>query len=185
MPRFVIDGPGEKSRVFELCGNRPVSIGRAKSSNIVLEHESISRLHAIVRVAEEGRWQIVDRDSVNGIKLNGTLVKEATLRPNDELVVGEYRLRFEEPQVHGILAHDTVRLPQRFVRELTGSPYSGSLLPVTTGGSDADPGVNASRKSAPANSLSRARKRAAYSAASSEPGSCRSQHGGGHRSTRS
>jgi adenylate cyclase len=141
MPRFVIDGPGENSRVFELCGNRPISIGRAKSSSIVLEHESISRLHAIVRVAEDGRWQIVDRDSVNGVKLNGTLVKEAMLGPNDALGIGEYRMRFEEPQVQGILSHDTVRLPQRFVRELAGSAYSGSFLPVMAVGSDVEPAV--------------------------------------------
>jgi adenylate cyclase len=140
MPRFVIDGPGENSRVFELSGNRPVSIGRAKSSNIVLEHESISRLHAVVRLAEQGRWQIVDHGSVNGIKLNGILAKEAILKPNDEVAIGEYRMRFEEPDVQGILTHDTVRLPQRFVRELASSSYSGTFLPVTPIGIAVDPG---------------------------------------------
>jgi adenylate cyclase len=139
MPRFVIDGPGEGSRVFELCGNRPVSIGRAKSSNIVLENASISRLHAVVRVSEDGRWQIVDHGSVNGIKVNGILVKEAMLRPNDEVILGDYRMRFEEPEVLGILTHDTVRLPRRVVRELTESPYSGSFLPVIPVGSDVEP----------------------------------------------
>jgi adenylate cyclase len=132
MPRFVISRAGEDPRVFELTSDRPISIGRAKSSSLVLEDENISRLHAVVLRAPGGEWQIVDRGSVNGIKVNGVRVKEHTLRPSDEVVLGEHRLRFEEPGVHGIVVHDTMRLPQRFVQELTrsSSPYSGSFLPV-------------------------------------------------------
>jgi adenylate cyclase len=132
MPRFVISRAGEDARVFELTSDRPISIGRAKSSNLFLDDENISRLHAVVLRAPGGEWQIVDRGSVNGIKVNGVRVKEHTLRPNDAIILGEYRLRFEEPGVHGIVVHDTTRLPQRLVQELTrpSSPYSGSFLPV-------------------------------------------------------
>ncbi|MGA7794010.1 MAG: adenylate/guanylate cyclase domain-containing protein [Candidatus Acidiferrales bacterium] len=132
MPRFVIYRPGEDSRVYELSGNRPISIGRAKSSNLMLDDTNISRLHAVVLRTPGGQWQIVDRGSVNGIKVNGIRVKEATLRPNDEVFLGEHRIRFEEPEVDGILVHNTTRLPQRFVQELTRppSPYSSSFLPV-------------------------------------------------------
>ena len=142
MPRFVIYRPGEESRVFELSGNRPISIGRAKSSSLMLDDTNISRLHAVVLRTPGGQWQIVDRGSVNGIKVNGIRVNEATLRPNDEMVLGEHRIRFEEPEVAGILVHDTTRLPQRFVQELTrpASPYSGSFLPVipVAGGGEPD-----------------------------------------------
>jgi adenylate cyclase len=132
MPRFVIYRPGEDSRVFELSGTRPISIGRAKSSNLMLDDTNISRLHAVVLSTPGGQWQIVDRGSINGIKVNGFRVSEAILHPNDEIVLGEHRLRFEELEANGIVVHDTVRLPQRFVDELTRgpSPYSGSFLPV-------------------------------------------------------
>ena len=51
----------EGSRVFELLGDRPIVVGRAKSSNLVLDNASISRQHAVVRETPDGRWQIIDR----------------------------------------------------------------------------------------------------------------------------
>jgi len=131
MPRLVIYREGEASRVLELAGNRPLSIGRAKSSNLVLDHPSISRLHAVVRSSPDGQWQIIDRGSSNGIKVNGRPVKETTLRPNDEIITGAYRIRFEEPDVRGVFAQDTVQLPQEAVRALAGPAYAESFLPVT------------------------------------------------------
>jgi len=131
MPRLVIYREGEAPRVFELAGNRPLSIGRAKSSNLVLDDPSISRLHAVVRSSPDGPWQIIDRGSINGIKVNGRAVKEATLRPNDEIVTGVYRIRFEEPDVRGVLAQNTVQLPKEVVRSLAGPAYAESFLPVT------------------------------------------------------
>jgi hypothetical protein len=143
MPRFVIDCPGRSSRVLELLGDRPISIGSAKSSSLVLEGANVSRLHAIVRSTMDGHWQIVDRSGLEGIKVNGARVKEATLRPNDEVVVGAYRLRFEEPNVRGVAAHDAASLPRSVVRELGQFTYSGSLLPVEPVGSVESPEAQA------------------------------------------
>jgi adenylate cyclase len=136
VPRLIINRSGEASRVFEISGRRPISIGRAKSSNLVLDDSSISRLHAVVRVSTEGHWEIIDGGSVNGIKVNGKLIKEAPLRPDDEIIAGKFQLRFEEPDVCGILAQDTVQLPLRYVREIAASAYSESFLPVIPIGSD-------------------------------------------------
>lgn len=125
MPRFVIRRPGEGPHVFELLGERPISIGRAKSSTLVLDHGSVSRQHALVRATPEGRWQIIDCDSANGVIVNRATVKEITLRPNDEIALGDYRLRFEEPNVHSV-KHDTCQLPKSVAQELTQSAYSGT-----------------------------------------------------------
>ncbi len=100
MPRLLIYDSDGSSRVFELLGDRPISIGRAKSSNLVLDDPSVSRLHAVVRSTPDGHWQIIDRGSSNGVKINGSAAKEAMLRPNDEILVGECRLRFEESAKH-------------------------------------------------------------------------------------
>jgi adenylate cyclase len=152
MPRFVISRPNEPTRVFELAGERPISIGRAKSSSLMLDDVNISRLHAVVLRTPGGQWQIVDRGSVNGILINGKPVKEATLHPNDELVLGEHRLRFEEGEATGFVVHDTTRLPDHLVQEMrrAPSPYSGSFLPVVpvAGPAEAKP---ASRRKEPAN----------------------------------
>ena len=146
MPRFVIRRPGEGAHVFELLGERPISIGRAKSSTLVLDHGSVSRQHALVRATPEGRWQIIDCDSANGVRVNGAKVEEITLRPSDEIALGDYRLRFEEPDVRGVAKHDTCQLPKSVAQELTQSAYSGTAtgiapfesIPLPDAGRDAE-----------------------------------------------
>ena len=146
MPRFVIRRPGEGPHVFELLGERPISIGRAKSSTLILDHGSVSRQHALVRPTPEGRWQIIDCDSANGVRVNGATVKEITLRPSDEIALGDYRLRFEEPDVRGVAKHDTRQLPKSVAQELTQSAYSGTAtglapfekIPLPDAGSEAE-----------------------------------------------
>jgi hypothetical protein len=146
MPRLVIDHPGEGSRVLELLGDRPISIGRAKSSTVVLDCEGVSRLHAIVHSTADGKWQITDRDSSNGVKINGAKTKEATLRPNDEIVVGEYKIRFEDSASREVVTYGTPELPQRVARVLSQSVYGGSAMPVEAVGaaatSEAPPPAN-------------------------------------------
>ena len=50
MPRLVIYREGEASRVFELAGNRPLSIG-SEIQHTDTDNPSISRLHAVVRIS--------------------------------------------------------------------------------------------------------------------------------------
>jgi pSer/pThr/pTyr-binding forkhead associated (FHA) protein len=130
MPRLLIQHAGEGQRVFELFGERPISIGRAKSSSLVLDDPSASRVHAIVRANPDGAWQILDRESSNGVKVNGVAVKEATLRADDEIVVGEFRLRFEDSASRKLVTYGTPQLPPRFAQTLKESAYSGSLMSV-------------------------------------------------------
>ncbi len=129
MPRFLIYHPGEDSRVFELIGDRPISIGRAKSSSIVLDSTSISRLHAVVRSTPDGQWQIIDRSSANGVKVNGAATKESALHPNDEIILGEYRLRFfEDSAAREMVTYGTPELPPRLARVMSEPAYSGSFM---------------------------------------------------------
>ncbi len=126
MPRIVIHRSGEGSQVFELTSDRPVSIGRAKSSNIALDDPSVSRLHAVLRATMDGQWQIIDRDSANGIKINGKATKEAVLRGSDEILVGVFRLRFEDSAERKITSYGTAQLPRRVAQALNESAHSGS-----------------------------------------------------------
>jgi len=129
MPRFLIHHAGEGSRVFELLGDRPVAIGRAKSSNLVLDHPSVSRQHAIVRSTPDGQWQIIDRSTTNALKINGFAKKEATLRANDEVLIGEYRLRFfEDSSSREVVTYGTPQLPPRVATAISHSAYSGSFV---------------------------------------------------------
>ncbi len=136
MPRFLIHHPTEGSRVFELLGDRPIVVGRAKSSNLVLDNASISRQHAVVRETPDGRWQIIDRGAINGVKVNGTAVKETFLRANDEIILGEYRIRyFEDSAARNMVTYGTPELPPNFAKVMAESVYSGSFLPSQSVGS--------------------------------------------------
>src|SRR5580658_4779849 len=131
MPRFLIHHASEGSRVFELLGDRPIVVGRAKSNNLVLDNPSISRQHAVVRATEDGRWQIIDRGAANGVKVNGAPVKEAYLQANDEIVLGEYRIRyFEDSLTRNMVAYGTPKLPSKVEKVIRESAYSGSFLPT-------------------------------------------------------
>jgi adenylate cyclase len=131
MPRFLIHHAGENTRVFELLGDRPISIGRAKSSNIVLDNASVSRQHAVVRSTMDGRWQIIDRSSANGVKVNGSPIKESILNANDEVLLGEYRLRFfEDLSSREMVTYGTAKLPPRVTKVMSERAYSGNFLPV-------------------------------------------------------
>ena len=131
MPRLVIHGTEHGSRVFELTGNRPVSIGRAKSSDVILDDASVSRTHAVIRTTMDGQWQIVDRGSANGLCVNRAPKQEAMLRPNDEIAIGIYHLRFEDSKERKITSYGTVKLPQR-VSDALGQQqfYSGQAMAV-------------------------------------------------------
>lgn len=126
MPRILVNDAQQRSLVFELSPDRPISIGRAKSSDISLDDPSVSRLHAVIRSTIGGEWQVVDRGSSNGIKVNGVLRKEAVLRPDDELTIGIYGLKFEDSQERKPTSYGTVKLPKRVTEALNQQPlYSG------------------------------------------------------------
>jgi MoxR-like ATPase len=73
-----------------------VTIGRDPRSNLILHPDSpASRCHAeVIRVGDD--WRIRDLGSVNGTLLNGVRVKEEVLRGDDEVIIGDNVLIFEE-----------------------------------------------------------------------------------------
>ncbi len=67
------------------------TIGRGADQNIFLDDVTVSRRHAEVIVGE-GRPQIKDVGSTNGIYVKGNRLDEATLEPGDEIIIGKYHL---------------------------------------------------------------------------------------------
>lgn len=87
----VVDGPlrGKTFEVTELA-----SIGRGDACAVRLDGRHVSRLHARLE-RREGGMLIRDNGSRNGIYVNGQSVKEAVLRPDDLLELGEHVLVFD------------------------------------------------------------------------------------------
>ena len=70
-------------------------IGRSLTADLVLEHSSVSRRHAmIVRRGEDS--VLLDDRSMNGVMVNGRRQAETTLRDGDEISLGRVVLRFVE-----------------------------------------------------------------------------------------
>lgn len=68
-------------------------IGRAEDLEIWINHRSISREHAVVKM-EGDQIKIVDLESANGMRLNGKDVGECILGSGDVLELGQVRFRF-------------------------------------------------------------------------------------------
>jgi DNA-binding SARP family transcriptional activator len=74
---------------------RPVTtIGRRDQCDIVLDDPQASRLHAEIRV-DAGRFFVIDRQSTNGTRVNGSMIEEHELQPGDEIAIGGQRLQFD------------------------------------------------------------------------------------------
>ncbi|MEE6165635.1 MULTISPECIES: FHA domain-containing protein [unclassified Mycolicibacterium] len=67
--------------------------GRHPRSDIYLDDITVSRLHAEFR-CDDGEFQIIDTNSLNGTYLNRQPVDCATLTDGDEIQIGNFRLQF-------------------------------------------------------------------------------------------
>jgi transcriptional regulator with GAF, ATPase, and Fis domain len=82
--------------VYPLLTGQRCTLGRASTNRVVIKDELCSREHAEVAFVD-GRWRLRDLGSLNGTRLNGTLLdSEWELSPGDEIQIGRTRLLFVE-----------------------------------------------------------------------------------------
>ncbi len=84
----------EGRRHFPL--SKPViNIGRRVDNDLVLDGHHVSRRHAQLQ-AHEGRYQIVDLESMAGVKVNGRKVQKLTLFAGDVITLADVELVYAE-----------------------------------------------------------------------------------------
>ncbi|MGW4807877.1 FHA domain-containing protein [Kitasatospora sp. NPDC004272] len=83
-----VGGLGNPTMIRSLAGGRTIRIGRALDNDIVVSDLQVSRHHAELRQLPDGRWEIVDLGSHNGIFLNGQPTRRQLMGPQDRLTVG-------------------------------------------------------------------------------------------------
>ena len=94
---FRIAEPNKKPWIIRV--QEAATIGRDNDNDIVLEHQAISRYHAIVQ-AQLGRVMLIDLGSTNGTLVNDTLVpadEPIWLRHGDRIRIGPIELCYEVP----------------------------------------------------------------------------------------
>jgi hypothetical protein len=74
---------------------RAVVLGRSRDCDIVLDDRSVSRRHAELVRHGDG-FLLRDLDSTNGSAVNGKRIREAAVRPGDDITIGTVALTFEQ-----------------------------------------------------------------------------------------
>jgi pSer/pThr/pTyr-binding forkhead associated (FHA) protein len=92
---LAVSGP-DAGKVFPLGAGRTI-LGRAEDATIQLTHPSVSRHHAEVVVLPDGRLELVDSGSSNGLVLNGKTIRREILEGGDLFELGDVRIRVLEP----------------------------------------------------------------------------------------
>ncbi|MBN8553820.1 MAG: FHA domain-containing protein [Deltaproteobacteria bacterium] len=72
---------------FRLVG-KSIRLGRAADNDIVLDHKSCSRYHALITLQGD-RVILEDLKSRNGVRLQGEVVRRAALKDNDQIQIGD------------------------------------------------------------------------------------------------
>jgi hypothetical protein len=75
-------------------GETPLTIGRLPECDIVVADPKASRKHAEIRPAGNG-FLLVDLQSTNGSRVNGSVVREHILVDGDRVGIGATEFRFE------------------------------------------------------------------------------------------
>ncbi|MGA1533024.1 MAG: protein kinase domain-containing protein [Planctomycetota bacterium] len=131
MAKIVIEnGPG-RGRTFGLLSNAVMVVGRDPTAQICLEDEMASRRHFQIRPVE-GRYQLEDLGSKNGLHLNGRRLekKVVTLAPNDRIQVGGTLLTFVGKDAHPLIGREIsgYRIEERIGRGGMGTVYRAIQL---------------------------------------------------------
>jgi pSer/pThr/pTyr-binding forkhead associated (FHA) protein len=85
-------GPGA-GQEFVLNGERMV-LGRGEECDISINHPSVSRVHAEIRRLGEGRYEFVDLESANGVRVNGVELPSTLLDSRDVIELGDVFLKY-------------------------------------------------------------------------------------------
>jgi hypothetical protein len=78
-------------------GGRRVNVGRGTDNDLYLNHTSVSKVHAAVRMDNLGTLIVADTGSTNGTHINGTRIPYGEARPiaeGDVVAFGEVEVRF-------------------------------------------------------------------------------------------
>ena len=145
MPSLFVVRGRDQGRHFQLSQSI-LRVGREGGSDIQLYDSEASRMHAEVRVMEDGKWELLDLNSSNGTRINGTLVKRHTLQSGDRVEIGDTLMIFTgagQPSAmdaaHGV---DVVLKKQedgsRIVSSLSQSGSDSQLVPGARVESESD-----------------------------------------------
>src|SRR5690606_925600 len=114
-------GPNQGAE-YPLEGERFL-IGRGAECEFPIDHGSVSRVHAEIRTIGEGQFEVIDKGSANGLRINGHPRARAILDSRDVIELGDVVLKYiPEGQVFRVSAAEGARI----------AALAGSDLPLAS-----------------------------------------------------
>ena len=95
MAYLMAKGGRQEGESFEVTSKK-LTIGSDFECDIMLEDPSVSQKHAIVFLAPDGSYRIIDNNSQRGIVVNGKKVLRAKIKENDVIRLGASTLVMHE-----------------------------------------------------------------------------------------
>jgi len=89
--RLLVKHKNGSAREFQFTEGA-ISIGRAADSHVFLPDRAVSKQHAIISIAEGGKWVVQDMDSANKTYLNNEAVQKAEIKTGDSLRITDFTI---------------------------------------------------------------------------------------------
>jgi pSer/pThr/pTyr-binding forkhead associated (FHA) protein len=70
------------------------TVGRSEECSISIDHNSVSRVHCEIHLLGEGRYEIVDKGSSNGVRVNAADLRRGIIEAGDLIELGDVRFKF-------------------------------------------------------------------------------------------
>jgi pSer/pThr/pTyr-binding forkhead associated (FHA) protein len=109
-------------------------IGRGPECEFPIDHGSVSRVHAEIRTIGDGTFEVIDKGSANGLRVNGHTLDRAILDSRDVIELGDVVLKYiPEGQVFQANAEEGARIAALAGSSLPPAPSKKprlSLLPA-------------------------------------------------------
>ncbi len=95
MARLILcSNDGRPHRIVEIEGSL-VTIGRSSENHLQIDDLNSSRHHCEIHEGDDG-WELIDKDSRNGLFVNGHRVTRQALEPGDKIEIGTTILYFQQ-----------------------------------------------------------------------------------------
>jgi pSer/pThr/pTyr-binding forkhead associated (FHA) protein len=109
-----------------------LTIGRAEDANISVNHNSVSRIHCEVHALGDGRFEIVDKGSSNGVRVNGADWRRGIVEPGDVIELGDVQFKFVGAgQIYRPTESQKIAaVSQRQAAELVSGRRASNAIPI-------------------------------------------------------
>jgi pSer/pThr/pTyr-binding forkhead associated (FHA) protein len=95
--RVTLPDGGREVELLFVPGGRRLNVGRGTDNDLHLNHSSVSKIHAALKMDNLGTLLVADTGSTNGTHINGVRIAYGEARPiadGDVVAFGEVEVRF-------------------------------------------------------------------------------------------